>query len=160
MDKKRAPYIICVVILILGVALFVFNAENLKYNSFFNEDSVSERANEMHRNYGIAGYSFNSTTRDLYEGIYTKDANSGNTAIVGIAMCIASAILAIIIYMHQAQQNRDKYASNQNELFDKLSSENERSAESQLSELLELKNKGLISEEEYKQLRDKALKRF
>ena len=160
MAKTRTLYIICTIIFILGIALFVFNAENIKYNSFFNEDSVSDRTNEMHRNYGIAGYSFDSITRDLYKGIYAKDANSGNTAIVGIAMCIVSAIIAIIVYMHQTQQNREKYALSQYKLYDKTSGENKKSTESQLLELLDMKNKGLISEGEYQQMRDKALYRF
>ena len=160
MAKKRTLYTICTVVFMVGIALFVFNAENIKYNSFFNEDSVSDRANEMRRNYSILGYSFDSTTRDLYKEIYAKDANSGNTAIMGIAICIVSSVIAIIVYMHQTQKNREKYALTQYELYDKLSGENKKSTESQLSELLNLKNKGLISEEEYQQMRDKALYRF
>ena len=100
MAKKRTLYTICTVVFMVGIALFVFNAENIKYNSFFNEDSVSDRANEMRRNYSILGYSFDSTTRDLYKEIYAKDANSGNTAIMGIAICIVSSVIAIIVYIY------------------------------------------------------------
>ncbi len=152
-DKQKIPYIICACFLLIGVLLFVFNASNLKNNSFFNEDSVRDNVNDMRRNYAILGYSFDS---DMYKSIYEDDAKSGNTAIVGIAISIISLITMLAFYLKQLKSG----TARQTELLGKLTENTEQSIDSRLSELLDLKEKGLITEEEYNSLRKQTLKKF
>ena len=152
-DKQKIPYNICACFLLIGVLLFVFNANNLKHNSFFNEDSVRDNVSHMRKNYAILGYSFDS---EMYESIYEDDAKSGNTAIVGIAISIISLIVMLAFYLKQLKSGTTK----QTELLGKLTETSEQSIDSRLSELLNLKEKGLITEEEYNLLREQTLKRI
>ena len=152
-DKQKSPYIICACLLLIGVLLFIFNANNLKNNSFFNEDSVRDNVSDMRRNYAILGYSFDS---EMYKNIYEDDAKSGNTAIIGIAISIVSLIGMLAFYLKQLKSGTAK----QTELLGKLTENTEQSIDSRLSELLSLKEKGLITEEEYNSLREQTLNKF
>lgn len=155
-DRQKLPYIICACFLLIGVLLFVFNVNNLKNNSFFNEDSVRDNVNNIRKSYIIAGLPYDSETDDMYEDIYTDDANSGNTAIIGIAISIISLIVMLVFYLKQLKSNTTK----QTELLGELTKNTELSIDSRLSELLDLKEKGLITEEEYNSLREQTLKKF
>lgn len=152
-DKQKLPYIILACFLLIGVLLFVFNASNLKNNSFFNEDSVRDNVSDMRRNYAILGYSFDS---EMYTNIYEDDAKSGNTAIIGIAISVLSLIAMLAFYLKQLKSG----ATKQTELLGKLTQNTEQSINSRLAELLDLKEKGLITEEEYDSLRKQTLNKF
>ena len=104
-NKQKLPYIICVCLLLIGILLFVFNANNLKNNSFFNEDSVRDNVNDMRRNYAILDYSFDS---EMYKSIYEDDAKSGNTAIIGIAISLVSLIVMLAFYLKQLKSGATK----------------------------------------------------
>lgn len=162
MKKTNKTYVIFSCCLILGIALFFLNAKNLEYNTLFNEHSVSDNTNEMRMNYAIAGYSYDSNLNELYKGIYQKKANSGNTAIWGIAIASASLIVMFACYLSQMKAQSNAQMKQQAELLDKLSkSENQgtnnasaRSADMSsdiavIMEYKELLDRGIISQEEF-----------
>ena len=150
--KSKNAYIISGIIIFIGILLFLINVKNIPNNSIFNKDYVNDSVNEMRSAHSFLGYSFDS---DIYKSIYQKRANSGNVAIIGIVVIVIGGIALFASYLTQLKiKNTEK----QTEMIGQYFNEGKHySIEDRLIELSNLKQKGLITEDEYCELRNKAL---
>lgn len=159
MKAKRINvlYVVFCIILIFGIVLGVANIENLEKSSLIDPDYVENAVSNMRRNYIILGNSWNSETAEMYESIYAKDVTSGNACIVGFVIAGASVLALVVYFFMQMQVKTVEQREVQTALLSTLVSTSDQSLETRLTELQELKDKELITDEEYKCLREKAL---
>lgn len=147
-----------IIILSIGLLLFLFNVKNISASSLINEDYVSDNVSEMRRDYAICGYPFDSDTREMYEDIFEDDVTSGNVAFFGIIM-IGLSVIAILICISASKRNKNnEEIQKQTELLNTISKNTTaQTLEQKLSEISDLKARGVISDEEYSKMREKIL---
>lgn len=159
MKAKRinALYVVLCIILIFCIVLGVTNIENLEKSSLIDPDYVENAVGNMRRNYIILGNGWSNETAEMYESIYAKDVTSGNACIVGFVIAGVSVFALVVCFFMQMQVKTIEQREEQTAILSTLVSTSEQSLESRLTELQKLKDKGLITDDEYKCLREKAL---
>lgn len=154
----KSILIVFIIVLSIGLLLFLCNVKNISASSLIDEDYVSDNVSEMRRDYAICGYTFDSETREMYEEIFEDDVKSGNTAFVGIFISGIS-VIAILICISASKKNKSNEEMQKQTMLLNTISKNTTSQtlEQKLTEIKDLKERGIISDEEYNKMREKIL---
>ena len=138
--KKKAPYTIILVVLLIGIALTLVNIGNIGNSSILNPDYIEDR-----------------DTEETYKAIYGKEATSGNLCFAGLIITTLSVIGLLVCFLMQMRIKSVKQGEQQTVILSQIAPKENVPLETRLLELANLKQKGLISTEEYDALRKKAL---
>lgn len=145
-------------LMVIGALLVLVNFKNIFHSTWINQDYVSDSVSEMRMNYAILGETFDSGTREMYSQIYQKDANSGNMAIIGIAICVISMIcLAFAFFLSLKQKSMLELQKQTTILSEIRKVSTPQSLEQRLVEIEALKNQGLITDDEYALIRENLI---
>ncbi len=155
--KKKAPYTVIFVVLLIGIVLTLVNISNIENSTILNPDYVEDAVDDMAKNYVIAGNGWDRDTEETYEAIYAKDATSGNLCFVGLIITGLSVIGLLVCFFMQMRIKSVEQGEQQTAILSQIASKEKEPLEARLLELANLKEKGLISAEEYDTLRKKAL---
>ena len=155
--KKKAPYTIILVVLLIGIALTLVNIGNIGNSSILNPNYIEDAIDDMAKNYVIAGNGWDRDTEKTYKAIYAEDANSGNLCLVGLIITGFSVIGLLGCFFVQMRIRSVKQGERQTAILTQIASKEKEPLEARLLELANLKEKGLISAEEYDALRKKSL---
>lgn len=155
--KNKTPYAIILVVLLIGIVLTLVNIGNIKNSSILNPDYIEDAVDDMAKNYVIAGNGWDRDTEETYKVIYAKDAASGNLCIIGLIITALSVIGLLVCFFIQMRIKSVEQVKQQTAILSQIASKEKEPLEARLLELADLKEKGLISAEEYDTLRKKAL---
>ena len=155
--KKKAPYTIILVVLLIGIVLTLANIGNIENSSILNPDYVEDAVDDMAKNYVIAGNGWDRDTEETYKAIYGKEATSGNLCFAGLIITTLSVIGLLVCFLMQMRIKSVKQGEQQTAILSQIASKENVPLETRLLELANLKEKGLISTEEYDALRKKSL---
>lgn len=155
--KNKTPYAIILVVLLIGIVLTLVNIGNIKNSSILNPDYIEDAVDDMAKNHVIAGNGWDRDTEETYEAIYAKDAASGNLCIIGLIITALSVIGLLVCFFMQMRIKSVEQDKQQTAILSQIASKEKEPLEARLLELADLKEKGLISAEEYDTLRKKAL---
>ncbi len=142
---RRIGIIIAIIVFIVGAALLPSNAEYLKYNSILGEDIVDE-----FQKYVDWGLLDNTNGLDILQ-------KRGNTALVGLIIMASSVIILIISRLIANSYIVAENSTAQTDLLKSTvaSKNTDTTADvtQRLKQLQQLKDEGLISEEEFTKTR-------
>ena len=155
--KRKAPYTVFFVILIIGLLLTILNIGNLSESSILNPEYVESAVDDMAYNYVISGSGWDHDTAKMYEEIYSDDAASGNVCLAGLCIVALSLIGLLVCFLVQTRIRTVEQSEQQIAILSQIASHDQSPLEARLMELADLKSKGLITNEEYESLRKKAL---
>lgn len=150
---SKLLYTICAAVFIIGLFLFIPNAKHIMHSSIINPDYVSNSVRDTSISFSILGSSPNDSQRRTYRVVYEAHAHSGNMALVGIAISVGAIVFLLIVL----KANNVNEVRKQTELLKAKKTEVSPSIDDQLTSLISLKKKGLITEVEYDELRKSIL---
>ena len=131
---------------LVGIILFAVNKDYLEYSRLVNPTYAEDQVDDLHRAQAILGHSLSDT--DSMMSIYEKKMDKGDAALFGIVLSIISAVSFVIFLIVMVNKNKEvQYATVQPN----------KSISDQLNELSNLREKGLLSEEEYASAKSKLL---
>ena len=131
---------------LVGIILFAVNKDYLEYSRLVNPTYAEDQVDDLHRAQAILGHSLSDT--DSMMSIYEKKMDKGDADLFGIVLSIISAVSFVIFLIVMVNKNKEvQYATVQPN----------KSISDQLNELSNLREKGLLSEEEYASAKSKLL---
>ena len=160
MSTKRlnAMCVVFCIVFVFGAIIGITNSNNISKSTLVDPNYVENSVREMRTNYIILGNDWDIETKETYESIYSGHVASGNASIAGLVLAGLSVLALSVCFFVKMHIKTTEQHERQAAVLATLAPKPEQTVKSRLIELNELKDKELITEEEYNRLRENVIK--